>query len=174
MSRRAARRSSLVVQFPTGWVSWTLVEYWIHRTVFHLEPEEGLGARLHWMIHGVHHDHPNDPRRLVLPPILSVPLGAAFLGLFVLAFGAPLGEAVCAGFYSGYLLYDMVHFMLHHRRPKSRLAPKLTSCNTTSRTDIRGVRRESAPWWDVVFGTYSRRARAARPQADSTPPNPRG
>ncbi len=36
--------------------------------IFHFEPEEGIGARLHWMVHGVHHDHPNDPLRLVMPP----------------------------------------------------------------------------------------------------------
>ena len=67
-----------------GYVFWTLVEYWAHRTVFHFEPEGGLGARLHWMIHGVHHDHPSDRLRLVLPPALSVPLAFVFLGLFVL------------------------------------------------------------------------------------------
>src|SRR5439155_3986269 len=40
-----------------GYAFWTLAEYWIHRGIFHFEPEEGLGARLHWIIHGVHHDH---------------------------------------------------------------------------------------------------------------------
>jgi dihydroceramide fatty acyl 2-hydroxylase len=164
-----------LLAFASGWVSWTLVEYWIHRTVFHLEPEQGFGARLHWMIHGVHHDHPNDPRRLVLPPILSVPLGALFLVLFVLAFGAPLGEAVCAGFYSGYLMYDMLHFMLHHRRPKSRLGRRLHQLHMRHHfeDEHRGF-GVSAPWWDMVFGTYSRKARAARTQSNSTGPNPRG
>src|SRR5919109_1586100 len=41
-----------------GYAVWTLTEYWLHRVVFHFEPEDGIGARLHWMIHGVHHDHP--------------------------------------------------------------------------------------------------------------------
>src|SRR4029079_6815176 len=39
-----------------GYVFWTLTEYWMHRIVFHFEPEDGIGARLHWIIHGVHHD----------------------------------------------------------------------------------------------------------------------
>src|SRR6202051_341737 len=51
-----------------GYALWTLFEYWLHRIVFHFEPEAGFGARLHWIIHGVHHDHPNDPMRLVMPP----------------------------------------------------------------------------------------------------------
>ena len=62
-----------------GYVFWTLTEYWLHRIVFHFEPEDGIGARLHWIIHGVHHDHPNDPMRLVMPPSLSVPLAALFV-----------------------------------------------------------------------------------------------
>src|SRR4051812_46968336 len=71
-----------------GYAFWTLSEYWIHRVIFHFEPEEGFGARLHWIIHGVHHDHPNDPLRLVMPPSVSVPLSS----LFVLGFYAVLGS----------------------------------------------------------------------------------
>ena len=62
-----------------GYLFWTLTEYWLHRIVFHFEPEKGIGARLHWIIHGVHHDHPNDPMRLVMPPSLSIPLAALFV-----------------------------------------------------------------------------------------------
>ena len=61
-----------------GYALWTLAEYWIHRVIFHFEPEEGFGARVHWMVHGVHHDHPNDPLRLVMPPAASVPLALVF------------------------------------------------------------------------------------------------
>src|SRR5688572_16609340 len=70
-----------------GYAVWTLTEYWLHRVVFHFEPEDGIGARLHWMLHGVHHDHPNDPLRLVMPPAASVPLAVGFGGLFWLALG---------------------------------------------------------------------------------------
>src|SRR5207302_1481256 len=56
---------ALIGLFAAGYLFWTLAEYWIHRVIFHFEPEQGIGARLHWIIHGVHHDHPNDPLRLV-------------------------------------------------------------------------------------------------------------
>ena len=140
---------------------WTLCEYWAHRTVFHFEPEHGVGARLHWMIHGVHHDHPNDPRRLVLPPALSIPLALLFLGLFVIVLGTPLAWAVAAGFYLGYVIYDSLHFALHHTHPKGESAAGSASCTcaTTSRTTRRGF-GVSAPWWDIVFNT--RRAAPGR------------
>src|SRR6516225_10212040 len=100
-----------------GYAFWTLTEYWLHRLVFHFEPEKGIGARLHWIIHGVHHDHPNDPMRLVMPPSVSVPLGVIIIGLLYLVFGTPHGLALGAGFVTGYLLYDMTHYYLHHFKP---------------------------------------------------------
>src|SRR5436190_22234214 len=81
-----------------GYAFWTLCEYWIHRIIFHFEPEEGFGARLHWIIHGVHHDHPNDPMRLVMPPSVSVPLSTLFVLAFVLIMGTPTAFAFSAGF----------------------------------------------------------------------------
>ena len=36
-----------------GYALWTLFEYWLHRLVFHFEPDHGIGARMHWIIHGV-------------------------------------------------------------------------------------------------------------------------
>jgi sterol desaturase/sphingolipid hydroxylase (fatty acid hydroxylase superfamily) len=142
-----------------GYLGWTLIEYWVHRTVFHLEPTSAFGARLHWMIHGVHHDHPNDRRRLVFPPVLSLPLALLFLGLFVLVLGRPAGLAVTAGLYAGYLVYDMLHFALHHHRPTTRLGRRLHELHMRHHFEDHergfGV---SAPWWDIVFRTAPRRS----------------
>ena len=156
---------AFVVAFLCGWALWTLSEYWTHRVVFHFEPEDGWGARIHWMIHGVHHDHPNDPRRLVLPPVISLPFGVAFLALFFLVLGRADGCAVCAGFYAGYLVYDMLHFALHHRRPRSRVGRLLHQLHMRHHfeDEHRGY-GVSAPWWDVVFGTYSARRSRVRQQ----------
>ena len=140
-----------------GYVVWTLTEYWLHRVVFHFEPEGGIGARIHWMIHGVHHDHPNDPMRLVMPPSASIPLGLIFIGLFqlVLPFGPAC--ALSAGFFAGYLGYDMTHYYVHHRRPKGPIGRKLRELHMRHhfQDDERGY-GVSAPWWDHVFGTPTR------------------
>jgi sterol desaturase/sphingolipid hydroxylase (fatty acid hydroxylase superfamily) len=146
-----------------GYLLWTLSEYWIHRVIFHFEPEDGIGARLHWMVHGVHHDHPNDPLRLVMPPAVSVPLAALFVAAFVLIFGTPLAWAVSAGFLAGYLAYDMLHYALHHhRQPRTALERRLRELHMRHHfeDETRGY-GISAPWWDLVFGTYRRRQREA-------------
>jgi dihydroceramide fatty acyl 2-hydroxylase len=145
-----------------GYALWTLFEYWLHRIVFHFEPEHGLGARLHWIIHGVHHDHPNDPMRLVMPPSVSVPLGAAVFGLLYLIFGEHYAAGLGAGFFVGYLVYDMMHYYLHHFRPRGWLGRMLRERHMRHhfQDDTRGF-GISAPYWDEVFGTSTRVRRAA-------------
>jgi sterol desaturase/sphingolipid hydroxylase (fatty acid hydroxylase superfamily) len=140
-----------------GYVLWTLTEYWLHRIVFHFEPEEGIGARLHWIIHGVHHDHPNDPMRLVMPPSVSVPLALAFYGVFWLLLGSPSAPALMSGFLAGYLFYDMTHYHVHHHKPRTRVGRRLRESHMRHhfQDDTRGF-GVSAPWWDKVFGTAPR------------------
>src|SRR4051795_10923482 len=137
-----------------GYLLWTLTEYWLHRLVFHFEPEKGIGARLHWIIHGVHHDHPNDPLRLVMPPSVSVPLATLFYLGFVLVAGRDWGLAAFAGFIGGYLFYDMAHYYVHHHAPRSRVGRKLRELHMRHhfQDDTAGY-GVSAPWWDRVFGT---------------------
>jgi dihydroceramide fatty acyl 2-hydroxylase len=140
-----------------GYGLWTLFEYWLHRIVFHFEPQDGIGARAHWIIHGVHHDHPNDPLRLVMPPAVSVPLGAAVFGVLYLAFGDGYAPGLGAGFFAGYLAYDMIHYYVHHFRPRTRLGRMLRERHMRHhfQDDTKGF-GISAPYWDEVFRTSSR------------------
>lgn len=149
--------------FGGGYLFWTFTEYWLHRVVFHFEPEEGIGARLHWIMHGVHHDHPNDPMRLVMPPSVSVPLAALFYVAFYLVLGSTHALAFGAGFLAGYLFYDMTHYYLHHFRPRGRVGKRLRALHMRHhfQDDTRGF-GVSAPWWDYVFGTAPRSRRTQR------------
>ena len=128
-----------------------------------------LGAKLHWLIHGVHHEHPNDPNRLVMPPSASIPLAAIFLVLYRVLFGAPAWLAVSAGFLLGYVVYDTMHWYLHHRIPRSRIGRRLRELHLRHhfQDDTRGF-GISAPYWDRVFRTapVSRREAAERRSED--------
>jgi len=149
--------------FALGYGLWTLFEYWLHRLVFHFEPDEGLGARLHWIIHGVHHDHPNDPMRLVMPPAVSIPLAAAVFGLIYLLAGHDYAPGIGAGFFTGYLVYDMMHYYLHHFRPRGRLGRILRERHMRHhfQDDTKGF-GISAPYWDEVFRTSPRSRRSSQ------------
>jgi dihydroceramide fatty acyl 2-hydroxylase len=159
-------RASLLAtaaMFVAGYALWTLFEYWLHRLVFHFEPDNGIGARLHWIIHGVHHDHPNDPLRLVMPPAVSIPLGAAVFGILYLAFGGHYAPGVGAGFFAGYLAYDMTHYYLHHFRPRGPLGRMLRERHMRHhfQDDTKGF-GISAPYWDEVFRTSPRAKRSSQ------------
>ncbi|MGH2842160.1 MAG: sterol desaturase family protein [Solirubrobacteraceae bacterium] len=141
-----------------GYLFWTLTEYWLHRVVFHFEPDHGIGARLHWIIHGVHHDHPNDRMRLVMPPSVSVPLATLFVLVFYLVFGSPDFLPFGAGFLAGYLAYDMLHYHVHHHSPTTALGRRLRELHMRHHfQDPERVFGISAPFWDYVFGTMPRR-----------------
>jgi len=154
---------SMFLLILAGYAIWTLFEYWLHRIVFHFEPDEGIGARMHWIIHGVHHDHPNDPMRLVMPPAVSIPLGAIVFGVMYLIVGSRYAPGLGAGFFTGYLVYDMMHYYLHHFRPHGRLGRMLRERHMRHhfQDDTRGF-GISAPYWDEVFRTSPRSKRSSQ------------
>ena len=59
----------IVALFISGLAIWTFAEYVMHRFIFHFELPGKLGAKIHFIVHGVHHEYPNDSKRLVLPPV---------------------------------------------------------------------------------------------------------
>jgi len=137
-----------------GYIIWTLIEYFGHRYLFHWEFPGEWGGRIHFLIHGVHHDHPNDPLRLVMPPLLSAPIMLIALVVGRVLFGLPLAYPILMGFMIGYLIYDMVHYYLHHAVPRTRLGRTMRRLHMLHhfRDPERGF-GVSAPWWDSVFRT---------------------
>jgi len=140
-----------------GLFVWTLTEYWLHRLVFHWEPDNAFGRRMHFIIHGIHHDHPNDKMRLVMPPSVSIPLAALFLFVFWLIAG-DAGFPVFGGFIAGYLAYDYTHYYVHHFVPKSNLGKKLREQHMRHHfQDHRYGYGVSSPLWDVAFRTLPKK-----------------
>ncbi len=146
-----------------GLAIWTLSEYWLHRLLFHWHPKFKGGDQLNFIIHGVHHDHPNDRMRLVMPPALGLPLAAIFLTLFVLVFGTPAGYIGFAGFLIGYLIYDYTHYYVHHFVPKTKIGKRVREHHMRHHfQDHRYGYGVSSPIWDYVFRTVPRTKRSDR------------
>lgn len=137
-----------------GYVIWTLIEYFGHRYLFHWEFPGAFGKRMHFLIHGVHHDHPNDPLRLVMPVLLSGPIMIVAFAVTTLLFGAIWRYPVLAGFVLGYVTYDMVHYYTHHATPTTKLGLTLRRLHLLHHfRDHEKSFGVSAPYWDYVFGT---------------------
>jgi 4-hydroxysphinganine ceramide fatty acyl 2-hydroxylase len=117
--------TEFVIWLLFGLFVWTITEYVLHRWIFHFYPSADWAKRIHFIFHGVHHDYPNDARRLVMPPSASIPLALAFYFFFEWLLPEHKIYSFFVGFIGGYLFYDMVHYALHHANFKSGLWKKL-------------------------------------------------
>lgn len=138
-----------------GLFLWTLVEYWLHRTLFHWVPATSWGPRMHFYLHGVHHDWVNDRYRLVMPPAASLALGVVFFGLWWLVLGPARVFPFFAGHVAGYLLYDMTHYAVHHLKTRNKVFARLRAHHMNHHHNKDGRKfGVSTTLWDHVFGTY--------------------
>ena len=102
-----------------GLLAWTLLEYVLHRFVFHTRPTRPLGITLHYSLHGCHHKQPGDRLRLVFPPLFAAPLVAFFWHACRAAVGGHQGggAVLFAGMLLGYIYYDVSHYAMHSPGP---------------------------------------------------------
>jgi sterol desaturase/sphingolipid hydroxylase (fatty acid hydroxylase superfamily) len=137
-----------------GALFFTLIEYTAHRKLYHMGTAgSARKVRLQYVMHGVHHDHPRDKKRLALPPVLSVVLAAAFMGLYWLILGDH-GIAFGGGFMTGYATYLMVHYAVHTMNPPKNIFGVLWKHhNLHHYVGDEGAFGVSSPLWDYVFST---------------------
>lgn len=137
-----------------GTFFWTFIEYVLHRFIFHYEPKSEWGKRIHWTFHGVHHDYPQDSKRLVMPPIVSLTLGTVFYLIFNFILGRAIALPFMAGFILGYLAYDTIHYAIHHFGFKSKFWMKIKRHHMKHHyTEPDAGFGVSSPIWDKIFKT---------------------
>ena len=137
-----------------GVVAWSLAEYLLHRYVFHYIGAKPWQRRLYFVLHGVHHDYPQDAKRLVMPLGVSIPLGLAFFLLVDLFASRPVAVALFVGFGGGYLAYDAIHYFTHHIKARTRLGKYLKRYHMVHHfTGLEGMWGVSSPLWDFIFRT---------------------
>ena len=141
----------------SGILCWSLLEYGIHKYLFHFRITPEMNPALKktiFTLHGYHHEYPNDPGRLVMPIALSWPLGS-LLGLFFWGtLGTTLFFPVFSGVMLGYLSYDWVHYYSHHGRPTTRVGKYLHKFHAIHHfIDENQNFGISSPVWDWIWGT---------------------
>ncbi|MFY8161811.1 MAG: sterol desaturase family protein [Candidatus Kapaibacteriota bacterium] len=137
-----------------GLFVWSFVEYFLHRFVFHYQPKSEIGKKIHWTFHGVHHDFPQDAKRLVMPPGVSLPLATLFFLFFRLFIPTPFLYSFFGFFLLGYLVYDISHYAFHHFGIKNKFFLKLKSHHMKHhyKDDEQGF-GVSSDFWDLIFKT---------------------
>lgn len=144
--------------FIMGMLLWTLAEYLLHRYIFHFDAKSKLGKRFVFLFHGLHHDDPHDPTRLVMPPAPAILISSFLYFLMWIIFPLVILDALFASFMIGYLFYDYIHYGTHHFSMKNKMAKYLKAyhlkhhfLHEPSRYGV------SSPLWDYVFKTVSKK-----------------
>ena len=161
----AVRPSVWTAAFIVALAAWTLIEYVLHRFVFHHFP----------MIEAMHENHHENPRAFIGSPVwlsLSIFAFGVFPPLW-LGLGFDLTSAVVAGLMTGYLWYMVVHHAVHHWPIDERswlYAARVRHLLHHYRSDqcSFGV---TTGFWDYVFGTVPgpRRTKPQLPALDRPP-----
>ncbi len=139
--------------FFIGWLTFSWVEYMVHRYVFHMATYTKWREKFQYTVHGVHHEFPKDKDRLAMPPLLSVTLGTILLLLFRLAMG-DFVFAFLPGFLVGYASYLGVHYMVHaYQPPKNFFKALWVNHGVHHYKNGEIVFGVSSPLWDYLFGT---------------------
>lgn len=140
-----------------GVAGWQLLEYSIHRFLFHAHSTSYWAITLHFVFHGCHHKYPNDKLRLVFPPIpasILVMLVYSCLSAFL---PAPKALAAFSGAGFGYIAYDCLHFAFHngHWFPAGPLRDLKTQHikHHKDHTHSYGI---STPFFDHLFGSSTK------------------
>jgi sterol desaturase/sphingolipid hydroxylase (fatty acid hydroxylase superfamily) len=140
----------------SGFLSWGLLEYLLHRFVFHLEARSEFLRQLIYLLHLSHHENPQAADKLFASLWLSVPMASIYLMLAWSLFGKWQSAVyLWSGLVAGYLFYEWVHYQAHHGRPRVSLLRYLKKYHLLhhhTTPDLRfGV---TSPAFDYLFGTY--------------------
>jgi sterol desaturase/sphingolipid hydroxylase (fatty acid hydroxylase superfamily) len=156
-----SRFNDLFWLMPVGILIWTLLEYALHRFVFHIQfPLRD--PRLREIVnasHLAHHASPRDPRRLLVHPLYGLAISTVlYAGLLALSRNAFSAAGIVAGIWTGFLYYESVHYRVHFSLSESgfiaRQRRRHFYHHFTNNKRCFGV---TSPLWDYVFGTMLQR-----------------
>jgi sterol desaturase/sphingolipid hydroxylase (fatty acid hydroxylase superfamily) len=144
----------LLISF--GIVSWTLIEYILHRFIFHYSARSAFGKKFVYAAHLSHHEMPRTANHFFSSMLLSLPVASAYLAGAWIATGSLRAAALLfAGLTAGYFCYEWLHFQAHHRRPRLRLFRYLRKYHLLHHYQTPELRfGVTSPLFDMLMGTF--------------------
>jgi sterol desaturase/sphingolipid hydroxylase (fatty acid hydroxylase superfamily) len=153
LTQTSLRAVTTIVLFLVGFITFTWIEYIMHRYVFHMKPYTELRSKIQYTIHGVHHEFPKDKDRLAMPPLLSITISTILLLLFRVIMG-DFVFAFLPGFLVGYASYLAIHYLVHaYPPPKNFFKVLWVNHSIHHYKDGETVFGVSSPLWDYIYGT---------------------
>ncbi|HYK22567.1 MAG TPA: sterol desaturase family protein, partial [Pyrinomonadaceae bacterium] len=114
--------SASILLLASGLLSWGLIEYGLHRFVFHYDARSKSGRKILYAAHLSHHEKPDSTDRIFASLVISGPVAGAYLLLAWFTTGSwRVAACLFTGLIMGYFYYEWLHFRWHHRRARLRL-----------------------------------------------------
>jgi len=139
-----------------GMFLWTLIEYFLHRFVFHWvkvkQPWRDLASGLHM----AHHRTVDTEDLILAPPLTSLTFGAIiYLILLAFTWNFAFAGLLETGIFFGYIVYEWAHYSSHRYHPRSGLGKYLKHYHLQHHfKDPHRTFGVTSPLWDFVFGTH--------------------
>lgn len=149
-NERGVSYPALALLYAFGYAAWTLIEYLMHRFVFHHFP-------VFTAMHLAHHEAPHE--LIGTPTFVTLAAFAALIFWPTYEFaGLEQASALSAGMMSGYLAYVTVHYIVHNvgSRGVSWMKP-LIKLHAVHHHDIHHNFGVTTAFWDRAFGTLAKR-----------------
>jgi sterol desaturase/sphingolipid hydroxylase (fatty acid hydroxylase superfamily) len=148
--------------FVAGFAAWSFFEYVLHRYLFHIAENAFRGSkRLQYILHGVHHEYPNDAQRTLLPTLPKILFTIPFFALYYLIFGKA-GAFFSSGFLMGYYVYSLIHYSIHRFKAPKFLKPLWEHHHRHHHLTDDKAFGVSSTLWDRVFGTMPEKVNAQK------------
>lgn len=96
-----------------GVLVWMLTAYVWHQTVSHFKRTSTIIRGVNTLLQGMHEQAPEDDRRVMISPFVSIPLAIGAYYLFAIVLPDDYLYAFYPGFLAGYLVYDLTHYAFH-------------------------------------------------------------
>ena len=145
--------SSSILFIVLGLVVFTLVEYVVHRFLYHSGEDYKDEVNWQYKVHGVHHIFPKDKDLLAMPIPLALFLSVILILFFYLIMGSNV-FFFYPGFLSGYAIYLYIHYIVHAYKPPKNAFRFLWRHHLIHHySDEDRAFGVTSPFWDYIFGT---------------------
>jgi sterol desaturase/sphingolipid hydroxylase (fatty acid hydroxylase superfamily) len=156
MSSETRSLTSILFLCLTGVLTWGLIEYGLHRLVFHFEAKSEKGRNFVFALHLSHHANPKAMDDLFASLRLSLPIALIYCSLaWALMRSWQTMIYLFIGLVAGYFSYEFLHYQAHHRTPRLRLFRYLKRYHLLHHHQTSAARfGVTSPVFDWLFGTF--------------------
>ena len=148
--------ASILFLFLTGILTWGLIEYCLHRLVFHFDAQSEKGRNFVYAMHLSHHANPKNMDDLFARLRFSLPIALCYCLLaWALVSSWQATVYLFIGLTAGYFSYEFLHYQAHHRTPRLGVFRYLKQYHLLHHHQTSALRfGVTSPVFDYLFGTF--------------------